>query len=92
MKETLNKEGLYQINRIYLAFGHSKSCLSHPYQRKFVAADMCFLKGVYKGQLGGVSTKDSNGKITILAVAFVPTEDGKEWIWFMGKVMVGFPT
>jgi len=80
------------IDRIYMAFGHSKSFFSHRHQRKFVAADMSFLKGAYKGQLGVVSTKDANGKITILAVAFVPTENGKEWVWFMGKVMVDFPT
>ena len=53
---------------------------------------MCFLKGAYKGQFGVVSTKDANGKITILAVAFVPTEDGKEWVWFMGKVIHDFPS
>ena len=53
---------------------------------------MCFLKGAYKGQFGVVSTKDANRKITILAVAFVPTEDGKEWVWFMGKVIHDFPS
>ena len=44
------------------------------------------------GQFGVVSTKDANGKITILAVAFVPTENGKEWVWFMGKVIHDFPS
>jgi len=92
MKETPNKEGLHQINPIHLNFRHSKSCFSHTYQRNFVAVDMCFLKGAYKGQLGVVSTKDTNGKITKLAVAFVSTEDRKEWFWFVGKVMGDFPT
>ena len=49
LKDTLKKDGLDQIDRIYMAFGHSKSFFSHRHQRKFVAADMSFLKGAYKG-------------------------------------------
>ncbi|KAG8375031.1 hypothetical protein BUALT_Bualt10G0057300 [Buddleja alternifolia] len=55
--------------------------------RPIIGLDVCFLKGMYKGQLLTAIGRDGNDNIFPIAIAYVEIEKQETWKWFLNLLL-----
>ncbi|KAE8187091.1 hypothetical protein CF336_g6715 [Tilletia laevis] len=60
--------------------------------KPFMAVDGTFTKNKFNMVLLLAASMDADSNLVILAWAFVPTESTDTWEWFLGKLLIAFPS
>ena len=72
------------LQRVFYALG---SCIdAFKYSRPVICIDGTFLTGRYKGTMLTAIAADGNNQVLPLAFAFVESENGDSWYWFLERI------